>query len=188
MKWCLATLAWSCVGWCSPWFGRAEMSSFLLLAHWYGCGLEQVFQAFRIWASSLGWQLDAMIKWVFWIYSVVHPSAENGSKPGPFFRHLGVILASFLEDFFLKPLILFVLYTCNSIVGRLGSFSRHLSWWDAVGQRESPFPYIFFFINIPFWLCCLYPRVLTSHMCLFFPPFSSGTPRNVSFQWGEVLL
>lgn len=115
------------------------------------------------------------------------PSAENGSKPGAFSRRLGVILASFLKDFFfLKPFTLFVFYSCNSIVGRVGNFSRHVSQRDAVGQWESPFPYIFFFINIPFWLCCLCPRVLTSYACLFFPPFSLGTPRNVSFQWGEV--
>lgn len=120
------------------------MSSFLLLVHRYGCGLELLFQAFRIWASSPGWQLDAMMKLVFCIYSVVHPSAENEPKPGAFSRHLGAILASFLKDFFLKPLILFILYICNSIIGRLGSFSRHPSRWDAVGQRESPFPYIYF--------------------------------------------
>lgn len=84
------------------------MSSFPVLAHRYGCGLEQLFQAFRIWASSPGWHLDAMINRVFCIYSVVHPSAENGSKPGAFSRHLGVILPSYVNDFFSPKIFYFI--------------------------------------------------------------------------------
>lgn len=74
----------------------------------------------------------------------------------------------------------------DSIVGRWWCFSSYyLSQRDAVGQRQSPFPYIFSFTNIPFWLNSLCPWVLMSRACLFFSPFPSGTCRNVSIFNGE---
>jgi len=69
------------------------------------------------------------------------------------------------------------------------SSSYHLSQQDSVGQRQSPFPYIFFLKNIPSWLCSLWPWVLMSCACLFFLTVSFRDLQEcVYFQWGKAPL